>query len=147
MIESRRKRMAALALADADQLAQGLAALGPWPSYTLPRPPEAGLIMVRGRFGNTGSAFNLGEMLVTRCAVSLEGRLGQAWVPGWDFKKAELAALGDALGQIEAYAGRLEPLLAELEADRLRRRRAAEAETGATRVQFLTMVRGEDKDE
>lgn len=37
------------------------------------RKPETGLIMARGRISGTGSPFNVGEVLVTRCAVSLTG--------------------------------------------------------------------------
>ncbi len=41
--------------------------------------------MVRGRAGGTGAPFNLGEMTVTRCSVTLDdGRVGHAYVPGRD---------------------------------------------------------------
>ena len=45
------------------------------------RKPETGLIMARGRISGTGSPFNVGEVLVTRCAVSLTGgQTGYAWI-------------------------------------------------------------------
>src|SRR5690606_11649682 len=42
------------------------------PGYRLIRPPETGMVMVRGRMGASGAAFNLGEMTVTRCVVQLD---------------------------------------------------------------------------
>ncbi|MGV6849788.1 MAG: phosphonate C-P lyase system protein PhnG, partial [Marinibacterium sp.] len=41
------------------------------PEFTWLRAPEAGGVMVRGRMGGTGAAFNLGEMTVTRCSLTL----------------------------------------------------------------------------
>ena len=47
------------------------------------RAPETGLVMLRGRMGATGAAFNLGEATVTRCAVRLTtGEEGHAYVHG-----------------------------------------------------------------
>ena len=64
------------------------------------RGPEAGLVMVRGRAGGGGSPFNLGEMTVTRCTVRTEtGFVGHAYVAGRESRRAELAALVDALMQ------------------------------------------------
>ena len=64
------------------------------------RKPETGLIMARGRISGTGSPFNVGEVLVTRCAVSLTGgQTGYAWILGADSDHARDAALLDALWQ------------------------------------------------
>lgn len=58
------------------------------------RKPETGLIMARGRISGTGSPFNVGEVLVTRCAVSLTGgQTGYAWILGADSDHARDAAL------------------------------------------------------
>ena len=47
------------------------------------RAPETGLVMLRGRMGADGAAFNLGEATVTRCAVRLAtGEEGHAYVLG-----------------------------------------------------------------
>ncbi|WP_407496195.1 phosphonate C-P lyase system protein PhnG [Pseudooceanicola sp. MF1-13] len=108
------------------------------------RAPEVGGVMVRGRAGATGAAFNLGEMTVTRCALKLaDGRVGHAMVQGRDKRKAEVAALCDALMQgAEADAVR-DAILTPL-ADMAQARRAARAaRAAATKVDFFTMVRGE----
>ena len=102
--------------------------------------------MVQGRVGGTGEPFNLGEMTVTRCSVRLaDGAVGHAWVQGRDKDHARRAAVADALLQTDAAdeitARVIAPLAAE--AQSLRDGRAAKA--AATRVDFFTMVRGEDQ--
>ncbi len=124
-----------------------LAALLPYlPPHHVLRQPEIGAVMVRGRVGATGAAFNLGEMTVTRASVRLEtGEVGHAWVQGRDKAHALRAAAVDALlqtGAADDIAARvLHPL--QSEADTARAFRAAKA--AATKVDFFTMVRGEDK--
>ena len=67
--------------------AEGCGAL---PDYTVIRGPEGGLVMVRGRAGGGGSAFNLGEMTVTRCTVRTEtGFVGHAYIAGRDEQRAD----------------------------------------------------------
>jgi alpha-D-ribose 1-methylphosphonate 5-triphosphate synthase subunit PhnG len=123
-----------------------LAALLPdMPEAAMLRPPEVGSVMVRGRVGATGAPFNLGEMTVTRCALRLQGAVGHAWVQGRDKDHALRAAAIDALMQTpqadDIRARILEPLAAEATA--ARDTRAAKA--AATKVEFFTMVRGEDQ--
>jgi alpha-D-ribose 1-methylphosphonate 5-triphosphate synthase subunit PhnG len=106
------------------------------------RRPESGLAMVRGRAGGTGAQFNLGEMTVTRCALKLEGAAaGVAYVQGRSARKAELAALADALLQTAARDAvrreLLEPVRTRLDADAARQRRKAQA----TKVEFYTLAR------
>src|SRR3954451_9751083 len=102
---ARRHWMSVLARAPADAIEAGLARDGGLPSWTVIRGPEIGLAMVRGRAGGSGSPFNLGEMTVTRCTVRLESgiagddRIGHAYVAGRDERRAELAAVADALLQ------------------------------------------------
>jgi alpha-D-ribose 1-methylphosphonate 5-triphosphate synthase subunit PhnG len=123
-----------------------LAALMPdLPDHTLLRPPEIGAVMVRGRIGATGGAFNLGEMTVTRCSVRLaDGTVGHGYVQGRDRAHATRAAVVDALMQTDAApqigTGVIDALAAEM--DRARQVRAEKA--AATRVDFFTMIRGED---
>ncbi|QDY71429.1 phosphonate C-P lyase system protein PhnG [Qingshengfaniella alkalisoli] len=110
------------------------------------RAPEVGSVMVRGRMGGTGDAFNLGEMTVTRCAISLaDGVAGHGYVQGRDKDDAAWAARMDALMQTSQAArvqrSVLKPL-ADEEQDR-RSRRARKA--AATKVEFFTMTRGEDE--
>jgi len=115
------------------------------PSHTVLRAPEIGAVMVRGRVGGEGDAFNLGEMTVTRCSLRLEdGTVGHAYVQGRDRDHARRAAIVDALMQTAAAgditARVLDPLTTEEEA----RRHARAARAAATKVEFFTMVRGED---
>lgn len=123
-----------------------LAALMPeLPDHSLLRPPEIGAVMVRGRVGGTGAPFNLGEMTVTRCSVRLAcGTVGHAWVQGRDKAHARRAALADALMQTaraaDVQAGVLDPLAAEVAATRA----ARAGKAAATKVDFFTLVRGED---
>lgn len=114
-------------------------------AYQLIRSPEVGMTLVRGRMGGTGSAFNLGEMTVTRCVVRLaDGRTGYSYLAGRDKRRAELAALADAHLQgadAAAWQARLIEPLARTQAER---RAAQEAEIATTKVEFFTLVRGED---
>lgn len=146
MIEARRAALALLVEARADELADLLPHLGPLPKHTEIRPPESGLVMLRGRIGGDGSPFNLGEATVSRAAVRIaSGEIGFGYVLGRDRDKARLVALCDALMQSAEFRGALEthvltPLRRRIDTER---RREAER-TAATRVDFFTMVRGED---
>jgi alpha-D-ribose 1-methylphosphonate 5-triphosphate synthase subunit PhnG len=145
-VAARRRWMSLLALAPGEALQARWAALGEPPRYRRLRGPEVGLVMLRARAGGTGARFNLGEMTVTRCTVQLEdGTLGHAWVGGRDRRHAELAAVFDALLQDPERAAALGgPMLDELERYRQDRRREAAARAATSRVEFFTMVRGED---
>ncbi|ROU02436.1 phosphonate C-P lyase system protein PhnG [Histidinibacterium lentulum] len=115
------------------------------PPHDWLRAPETGTVMVRGRTGGTGAPFNLGEVTATRCTLRLgDGTEGHAFVQGRDAAHATRAALVDALMQgpraAEMRAGVLDPLAAEEAARRAERAGKAEA----TRVEFETMVRGDD---
>ena len=115
------------------------------PHFDWLRRPEVGGVMVRGRAGSTGAPFNLGEMTVTRCSVVLDdGTVGHGYVQGRSKPKAEAAALIDAMMQTPA-AGTLrsellEPLKQQMQASKT----ARAAKAAATKVEFFTMVRGED---
>lgn len=145
-IAARQRWMAVLARATAAELEQARARHAADVGYTPLRAPETGLAMVRGRAGGTGNRFNLGEITVTRCAVRMaDGRTGHAYVAGRSRRHAELAALFDALLQDPDARPVLEaeliaPLAQAQQAARDRRQRQA----AATRVDFFTMVRGED---
>jgi alpha-D-ribose 1-methylphosphonate 5-triphosphate synthase subunit PhnG len=138
--------MGLLARAEAAELARLMAALGPEPAHDWLRPPETGTVMVRGRAGGTGAPFNLGEMTVTRCALRLGacGTAGHAHVQGRDKDQARRAALMDALMQGPRAAEVRAAVLAPLEAAETARRTARARKAAATKVEFFTMVRGED---
>lgn len=109
------------------------------------RAPEIGSVMVRGRTGATGAPFNLGEMTVTRGTLRLaSGAVGHGVVQGRRKPDCEAAAMVDALMQTPAAPTIREKILAPLEAqaDATRQTRARKA--AATKVEFFTLVRGED---
>lgn len=140
MTADRQSWLAILARADAATIAARLD--GPLPEFARLRGPETGLVMVRGRQGGDGGAFNLGEATVTRCSVRLtEGGVGHAWRLGRDARAAELSAVLDAALQDPARRPALmqtviAPLAAaQAEAVAQQARRAA-----ATRVKFFTMA-------
>jgi alpha-D-ribose 1-methylphosphonate 5-triphosphate synthase subunit PhnG len=141
----RQRWMSLLAKAPEGLLSELVDGLGPAPAFDWVRPPEVGSVMVRGRTGGTGAAFNLGEMTVTRCVLRLaSGETGHAHVQGRSKAKARQAALVDAMMQgpqaAAVRAAVLEPLAdAMTEAKRTRAAKAA-----ATKVEFFTMVRGDD---
>ncbi len=142
-----RKRVAdLLAKATIAELESALAALGPIPDFTALRGPETGLVMVKGRIGGGGAPFNLGEATVSRASIRLsDGRVGHGYRLGTDRKVAQLSAVLDALAQDEAARNTLETaLFAPLEARLAQEAERLEAETAATKVDFFTMVRGED---
>jgi alpha-D-ribose 1-methylphosphonate 5-triphosphate synthase subunit PhnG len=138
---ARRHWMAVLARADSVTIAELLGTSDGIPEYQRLRGPDTGLVMVRGRAGGGGAAFNLGEMTVTRCTVRTDtGFVGHAYVAGRDERQAEMAALADALLQDPARQPRLlatliEPLAAAQQAGR----DATAAKAAATRVQFFAM--------
>jgi alpha-D-ribose 1-methylphosphonate 5-triphosphate synthase subunit PhnG len=140
----RQAAMAVLAHSEAADIAERLGALVV-PAYENLREPENGLVMVRGRIGGDGTAFNLGEATVSRAAVRLAtGEVGFGYTLGRDRDKARMIALCDALIQAPAHAETIEnQVLAPLRAAVASVRQRKAAETAATRVDFYTMVRGE----
>jgi alpha-D-ribose 1-methylphosphonate 5-triphosphate synthase subunit PhnG len=140
--------MSVLALAAREELEARWSSLVEAPAYEILRRPEVGLVMVRARAGGTGARFNLGEMTVTRCTVQLDdGTLGHAWVGGRDLRHAELAAAFDAILQGSTRAAaRGAAVVESLARAQAERRQAAAARAQASRVEFFTMVRGEDRE-
>jgi alpha-D-ribose 1-methylphosphonate 5-triphosphate synthase subunit PhnG len=142
-LNARKEWISTLAKAPPAELQRLIADL---PAHDLLRPAEVGAVMVRGRVGGTGAPFNLGEMSVTRCSVRLaDGTIGHAWVQGRDKNHARRAAVVDALMQTDAFREIQRQVIAPL-TETARQKRAARAEKAAgTKVDFFTMVRGEDK--
>jgi len=141
----RARWMSVLARATRDELESAWATLPNQPAYEMLRRPEIGLAMVRGRAGGTGNPFNFGEMTVTRCAVRLgDGTTGHCYAAGRDGRKAELAAVFDALlqgaGRAELEEAVIAPLARRQQDDRIEASRKA----AATKVEFFTMVRGDN---
>jgi alpha-D-ribose 1-methylphosphonate 5-triphosphate synthase subunit PhnG len=116
------------------------------PPYEVLRPAEIGTVMVQGRAGGTGAPFNLGEVTVTRCALRLTtGEVGHGHVQGRDKDHATCAAVLDALLQTDQSSALRAAVLAPLAADEAAHRTARAAKAAATKVEFFTLVRGEDK--
>jgi alpha-D-ribose 1-methylphosphonate 5-triphosphate synthase subunit PhnG len=142
----RKAAMATLAQSSGDDIVRLWNEAGLPSEAELLRGPETGLVTVRGRIGGGGSPFNVGETTVTRATVRLpSGQVGHCYALGRDKQKARLAAIADALWQdparrAEVETGLIAPLRSALAKAHERRR----AETAATKVDFFTMVRGED---
>jgi len=145
-VSARQHWISVLAKADSKALQDQWQALAIEPEYQFIRKPEIGLTMMRGRVGGSGQPFNLGEMTLTRCAVRLaSGSLGVSYVSGRNKAHALTAALADALlqeadHQVVLQDGLIAPLQAQIEAARAKR----ESKAAATKVDFFTLVRGED---
>jgi len=142
--KQRQIAMGVYARATAEELAAALDRMGPPAEAEEMRPPELGLVMARGRMGGTGAPFNAGEVSVTRAAMRLPtGEVGVAYQLGRDRVKARAAALLDALWQTDRRSeveAALDPIRARIaEQIQIRERRVA-----ATKVDFFTLVRGED---
>lgn len=142
----RRRWMGVLARAAREELEAAWARLPEKPAYEHLRGPETGLVMVRGRVGGTGKPFNLGEMTVTRCTLRLAGgATGHAHVAGRDRRRAELAAVFDALMQLPGEGARMAAaVISELAEAQVQRRALMLRKAAATRVEFFTMARGDN---
>ena len=143
---ARRRAMEAFAASDAQTLASAWDAIAGEVPVTSLRGPEVGLVMLQGRIGGSGAPFNIGEASVTRASMRLaSGEVGHAMIMGRDADHARLAAQLDAGWQRDDWRAAIEAMVVgpaltkQEEADR----RSAE-ETEATRVDFFTMVRGDE---
>jgi alpha-D-ribose 1-methylphosphonate 5-triphosphate synthase subunit PhnG len=136
--------LSVLARARSAEVVAAWEALEARPGYQALRPPETGLVLVRGRMGGLGDAFNLGEMTVTRAAVRLEsGETGVSYVAGRERRHAEIAAAVDAMMQSEVLRARVaEPVVGKLRRAQDERRALAARKAAATTVDFFTMVTG-----
>jgi alpha-D-ribose 1-methylphosphonate 5-triphosphate synthase subunit PhnG len=139
---ARKAWMSVLAKAAPARLAELVPEL---PKHATLRAPEVGAVMLRGRISATGAPFNLGEMTVTRCSVRLTGgEVGHAWVQGRDKAHATRAAVVDALMQ-SGEAPRLRAAVIDVLAGEAAAGAALRAgKAAATKVEFFTLVRGED---
>ncbi len=133
--------MATLARAGRAEIERCLADAPALPTHKRLRGPETGLVMVRGRAGGGGAAFNFGEMTVTRCTVRAGERIGHAYIAGRDAAKAELAARLDAALQDSASADAfMRAVIEPLQALETERRAALAARAAATKVDFFTLA-------
>jgi len=141
--QTRQRWLAVLARAGREPLERAFATLAA-PRHQLMRAPECGMVMLRGRVGGTGDAFNLGEATVTRCAARIGEHLGVGYVLGRDRRQAELVAVLDALLQDpRRQPALLRELVEPLAREQAQARAQRSREAAASRVEFFTMVRGE----
>jgi len=143
--QARKSWMATLAKAPADVLADAWQQADITQDFEWLRAPEIGTVMVRGATGGSGAAFNLGEMTVTRCALRLaDGTVGHAYISGRNRQKAEIAALCDALMQTGEATDVQAKILGPVSAAQSAARATKAQKAAATKVDFFTLVRGED---
>lgn len=144
-IAQRREYMGLLAKCPATDLNALWQGFGHAEPHSFLRHPEVGSVMVQGRTGAVGSAFNLGEVTVTRCTVRLTtGEDGHGYVQGRDKAKATQAALIDALMQSDKADDVQRAILTPLDQAMTKRNAHRREKAAATKVDFFTMVRGED---
>jgi alpha-D-ribose 1-methylphosphonate 5-triphosphate synthase subunit PhnG len=139
----RRRWLSILAKAPSEDVIAVWDSLAERPEYQTLRAPEIGMVLVRGRAGGTGDAFNMGEMTVTRAAVRLaSGETGIGYVAGRNRRHAEIAAAVDAMMQAPALRPAVDgAVVARLAREQHERRDAAARKAAATKVDFFTMVR------
>ncbi len=144
--EPRRHWMGVLARADLADLERHWKRENGGVHYRHLRPPETGLVMARGRAGGNGQRFNLGEMTVTRCSLQFpDGIVGHGYVAGRDRRHAELAAAFDALLQRPERQEQVKQhVIHSLEQKYIAEKEDRSKKAAATKVDFYTMVRGED---
>ncbi|MFS8035662.1 phosphonate C-P lyase system protein PhnG [Xanthobacter sp. AM11] len=143
--QARQALMALFARATRAELEAAVERFSPLPRLRRLRPAEIGLVMVQGRTGGDGAPFNLGETTVTRAAMHVEGgHTGVSYLLGRDPRKAEAAAILDALWQDEALRLAVDDAMGPVRRRLAAEAAAAAAEAEATRVNFFTLTRGED---
>jgi len=141
----RRQWLSVLARASRPELENALTLLGDMPPLELVRPSEPGMVMLRGRVGGTGDAFNFGEASVTRCALRVgSSALGVGYTLGRDRRKAELIAIMDALLQDDERHVQIQrEVIGPLAAQQSAQRDATSRSAATSKVEFFTFVRGE----
>jgi len=141
----RREWLAVLAHAPRDALARHAGAIDT-AAFEWLRKPETGLAMLRGRIGNGGDRFNLGEATLTRCVVRHRGvqggvTAGLGYVLGRDAERAEWVARLDAMLQQPEHQGALlHDVIAPLREATKAACAADAARTAASRVRFFTLA-------
>ena len=98
------------------------------------------------RMGASGKRFVMGDATVTRAVVQLEdGTLGYSYVLGRDKAHAERCALIDALlQQPQTHALLTEKVITPLAALREEQRQLRAREVASSKVDFFTLVRGDN---
>ncbi len=144
-IDARRNWLGLLAVAPQGALADLCQSAALNPPFEWLRQPEVGTVMTRGRMGGVGASFNLGEITVTRASIRLAtGEVGHGHVQGRDKQAVQWAAVVDALMQTAQAEGVRRAVIEPLFNQRAERRALRAAKAAATKVEFFTLVRGEE---
>jgi alpha-D-ribose 1-methylphosphonate 5-triphosphate synthase subunit PhnG len=140
----RQRWLSVLARANRAELEQAVATMAPLAPIEHLRSAESGMVMLRGRVGGTGDAFNLGEASLTRCALRVgASALGVGYALGRDRRKAELIAILDALLQDSVrQALILDTVVAPLARLQALKRDSVGRSAATSKVEFFTFVRG-----
>jgi len=141
----RKEWMSVLARADFPELQRRWQSLSIKADYSVLRPAEIGMVMLRGKVNGTGHPFNMGETTVTRCSVKLNsGEIGSSYILGRNKEHAELAALIDGeMLRDENMQNIADGLLKPLKELEQRRQLKKQQKAAKTKVDFFTFVRGE----
>ncbi|NEG63934.1 phosphonate C-P lyase system protein PhnG [Pantoea agglomerans] len=142
----RQRWLSVLAHSSAALLETHWQALNLQPAFTLIRPAEIGLTRLQARMGATGKRFVMGDATVTRAVVQLsDGTLGYSYLLGRDKAHAERCALLDALLQQPETRQLLEEkIITPLAAWRDEQRQLRTREIASSKVDFFTLVRGDN---
>ncbi|MBL4692020.1 MAG: phosphonate C-P lyase system protein PhnG [Magnetovibrio sp.] len=145
-IAQRQNWMSLLARGDVEHFERTWSGIDLKPDYDVLRAADTGMVMVRGRAGGDGQRFNLGEMTVTRCSVRMRnGIIGHAYLAGRNKRQATLAAIFDAMLQAPGCLDTFKASLLDPIQDALAKKQSnTDRKVASTRVNFFTMVRGDD---
>ncbi|WNN42911.1 phosphonate C-P lyase system protein PhnG [Winslowiella toletana] len=146
-LKVRQHWLSVLAHSQPEQLEQHWLALKLQPDYQVIRPAETGLTRLQARMGATGQRFVLGDMTITRAVVrTADGTCGYSYIAGRDKAHAERCALLDALlQQQEMHQLLQQQLITPLAAARAERQQLRSREIASSRVDFFTLVRGDNE--
>ncbi|MFA3777247.1 phosphonate C-P lyase system protein PhnG [Yersinia sp. 1652 StPb PI] len=152
---TRQNWMSVLAHCQPAELLAHWQALNLSPEYQVIRAPEIGLNQLQARMGATGRRFILGDMTITRAVIKLNDSTdvyGYSYIAGRNKPHAELCAVLDALLQLSTVKGKpaglnellLKTVIHPLAAIQQERRQLRADAITASKVDFFTLVRGED---
>jgi alpha-D-ribose 1-methylphosphonate 5-triphosphate synthase subunit PhnG len=144
---NRAERLSTLALATSFEIEGLWASVSEPPAFSWIREPEFASVMIRGRVSAQGSAFNLGEAVITRCVIQLDelNAVGVGYLIGRRRRLATLVALLDAITQTnDELSDKLRTAISRLPAFRASRRSEVEREIAGSQVDFSMLLRSEE---
>lgn len=138
----RKEAISLLARGTAEELSKAVRQFALAHDVTDVKRPEVSLVMVRGRIGGDGAAFNVGEATVVRAVVQCGRMTGFAARLGRDVRAARDAAILDAIWQMDTMRAEVEAsVLAPIRCRLTEARTAASKAVATSKVEFFTMAR------